>query len=443
MVDDADTQASIARSGPDGGTGGGNGVGGANGSGRATDSPWWRVGFPIAMVLLVLAIPTLVWVGSQVLLDSDDGRVLSAITDPDAPGWEAVVDPTPVHALAAADADGELDHVVLQFRTGATNGGVVVVPADTVFTTKAYGDIALSRIFDDGGGAEGEGAEAIRGAVQSIVGIGIDDMQLVTYDQWGSLVAPIAPFTINNPDDVTGTDAQGQPVSFPKGSIEVDADEVWPYLHAQNPEEDAINRAIRIEAFWRGWLGAVNAAGDTPESVPGEIDSGLGSFVRSLALGATQVVTLPVAPTIGPAGEAWFAPQENEVQALIASLDPFPAGPLGERLRLRVLDGTGELDHGLAAAKTLGANGGQIDKVGNALDFDRATTELVFYDPALRPQVQALRDALGVGELVQSEELNVNEDVTVLLGQDYLALVGSSASSSTAAGITSTESTDG
>ena len=74
------------------------------------------------------------------------------------------------------------------------------------------------------------------------------------------------------------------------------------------------------------------------------------------------------------------------------------------------------------ASKALAAAGGQIDKVGNALEYNHATTQFVFYDPALRPQVQALRDAIGVGELVQSDELNVPEDVTVVLGQDYAAI---------------------
>jgi hypothetical protein len=84
-----------------------------------------------------------------------------------------------------------------------------------------------------------------------------------------------------------------------------------------------------------------------------------------------------------------------------------------------VLDGTGSLDHGLGAAVVLAANGAQIDKVGNAPEFGRGTTQFIYYDEAVRSRVERMRDALGVGELVKSDELNVAVDVIVVLGEDY------------------------
>lgn len=421
---------------------------GTDGSGDGPVGPgprsgnWWRIGFPVAMIALVVAIPVLLYAGSSVVLNSNEGTVIRAVSDPAAPGWEAVVDPTPTRTLAIADGNGELDHVVLQMLTGDASGGVVIVPAETVFESGTYGAIPLDRLYANGGGADG-GAEAIRGALESIIGIGINEIQVIEPGEWAPLVDPVAPLTVNSPDAVAGTDPEGDPVSFPKGSLAIDADQVWPYMSTSNSGENQVNRLVRVESFWSGWLAGVAATGDAPSSVPGEVNSGLGFFVRSLAKGRVDVSTLPVSALTGPEGQHWFKAQPADVDALIAKLVPFPSGPLGERLRLRVLDGTGQLNHGLEAAVLLAANGGQIDKVGNAIQFGVPVTQFVYYDEARKSGVQNLRDALGVGELVRSEEINVAADATVVLGDDYLQVVGSSDEGTVTSSMVSTESSAG
>jgi hypothetical protein len=82
------------------------------------------------------------------------------------------------------------------------------------------------------------------------------------------------------------------------------------------------------------------------------------------------------------------------------------------------LDGTGSLDHGMAAAVLFASIGGQIDKVGNAPEFGVETTQFVYFDDAALTRVQRMRDALGVGEIVKSDELNSAVDIVVVLGAD-------------------------
>ena len=124
------------------------------------------------------------------------------------------------------------------------------------------------------------------------------------------------------------------------------------------------------------------------------------------------------------------APVQDDVQALVAQLIPFPVSPIpGARLRVRILDGTGTLSHGVNAAPLLVKGGGQIDAVGNAMRFDYATTQLVYHDDEQRAAVEKLRAALGVGELVKTERGNDNADVTVILGKDFAASPAASKSS--------------
>ena len=105
----------------------------------------------------------------------------------------------------------------------------------------------------------------------------------------------------------------------------------------------------------------------------------------------------------------------------MARLIPFPIGaPPGSRIRIELLDGTGELDHGVVAAPVLVQANGQIDLVGNAAGFGQPTTKLEYRDEARRAEVDRLREALGVGEVVATNDPGGTADVTITLGQDYV-----------------------
>jgi hypothetical protein len=375
---------------------------------------WWRVGFPAALVLLVVAIPTLVWVGSRVVLGSSDGKLVRAITDPSAPGWEATVDPTPVMALAVVNEQGQLDSVVVMSLAADGGGSVVVLPSSTVMGVPNVGSVPLSIAYATGG------VDVLREGLQGILGIGLSDIDVVEPKEWADLVAPAGTLQVVNPDPVQATTSAGQEVSFPQGSIDLPANQVWSYVSARNPGEGDLNRLVRVEAFWRAWTAKVGASMDQPGIVPGEIDSGLGKFVRGLSSGAFDASSLPVGEqSLGEGQEPVYQPQQPGVRDLIARIVPFPAGPEGTRAHMTVLDGTGSLNHGLSAAALFAANGGQIDKVGNAPEFGVATTQFVYYDDAVLSRVQRMRDALGVGEIVKSDELNSAVDVVVVLGEDY------------------------
>ena len=157
--------------------------------------------------------------------------------------------------------------------------------------------------------------------------------------------------------------------------------------------------------------------------MPGETESGLGRFVRALGAGPLDATSLPLQPIPLEQGqEPVYEPQIAAVDELVARIAPFPAGPEGARAHMAVLDGTGSLDHGMAAAVLFASIGGQIDKVGNAPEFGVETTQFVYFDDAALTRVQRIRDTLGVGEVVKSDELNSAVDIVVVLGADALAV---------------------
>lgn len=378
-------------------------------------SRWWRLGYPMALVVLVIAIPILVFVGLRVILDSNDGQLVSRVTDPTAPGYEALVKVTPTQVVVGVDDTGSLNSITLLALTSEGAGGVMTVPVATQIPFDT-GPLSLGYIHDN------IGMDAFREQLGNLLDVSVADLQTMTSADWASYVAPVAPLAIDSPDPVV--DARGA-VIFPKGSIELTADQVSTYLSGRGVRESDLNRMVRIQAFWRAWVEAVGTAG--PSAMPVPTDVGLGRFLVTLATDDVRYETLPVrAAGQSATGVELFSIDGAAVPGAIAGIVPFPEGPLGVRPRLRVLDGTGQLDNGVQAAISLAAAGGQIDVVGNARSFDTPTTQIVYYDEAMENAARSMRDALGVGEVVQSDQTNSATDLTVVLGDDYLAVVGSS-----------------
>lgn len=381
---------------------------------RPPRSVWWKVGYPLVFGLFVVAIPVLVWVGLRVILDSNDGQLVRRVDDPTAPGYEAVVEKTPTNLVVSLDAAGKLDSLTILALTSNGVGGVMTVPATTLVPS-AFGPFSLSLLYQAGG------IDAVRENLGSLLDISFTDAQTVASTDWAGMVGPAAPITVDSPDPVA--DAKGA-VLFRKGTIDLTADQVWPYLSGRGAKESDLNRMVRIQAFWEGWLAKVGSVG--VGAIPIPTDVGMGKYLAALSADKVQYETLPVsvgAPTA--AGVEQFEINADAAPAAVAAIVPFPDGAPGERPTLRVLDATGQLDNGVSAAIVLAAAGAQVDVVGNARSFGAATTEFVYYDPAKEADARRMRDALGVGDVVKSDQTNSATDITVVLGDDYLALVGS------------------
>lgn len=376
---------------------------------------WWRWGFAATLVLALVAVPVLVWVGTRVVLGSTDGRIIETVTDPSAPGWQAAVEPTPVQGVALVDPQGGLDSVALLVATTPERATVIEVPGGVLVDQPGQGQVPLSTVYAT------QLPETFRGAVEQVVGTGVPAIDVVSAAQWADLVAPVGSLQIDNPDTVTGGGAVG--ARYARGPVTVPAAQVWDYLSATGVNENPLNRLLRQEAFWQAWLGAVGRDPAAPGIVPGEVDVGLGRAVRALAGHPLDVEVLPVQAVPGGGSAATYAPVPADVAALVARTVPWPAGPEGTRVHLTVLDGTGHLDHGVAAARALAAAGAQIDKVGNAAELGQPTTQLIFSEEVLRPEVDRLREVLGVGEVIQTAS-GGGPGVTVVLGEDYRRAVG-------------------
>lgn len=387
--------------------------------GRQPESPSTARRLGVGTVLSVLVLlglfatgAGLVYAGTRIIRSSTEGEVLAEETDPAAPGYEALVSPTPT-LLVVHDVEGSVAALTVLTlpNPAAGGGGVVLVPIRTISDMPIFGDAPIEAAYEFGT------AEVQAEVVGDVLTTGIGEVAVVDADRWAGLVAPVAPLTIENPDDL---EIEGD-LRFPAGPLELEPEDVGPYLAARHDGESDLARLFRHGLFWEAWLEAVAAAGD-PSAVPGELEVGIGRFVRALAEGSTIVETLPVEPTTveGFDDEPTFRPDPVEVAALVADLVPLPRSPRpGVRPRVRVLNGTDDLDEARRVALELPPVGVEVVVVGNARDLDQPETTIAYVNPSHEEAAETVRDLLGVGDVVVDPRPSDVVDITVTLGADH------------------------
>jgi hypothetical protein len=400
---------------------------------------WTFIG---AMAVLVLAIPVLTYVGIQAVGESNAGEEIGVETDSTKPGYEASVDPTPTMMVTQTDGAGTVTGVtVLSLNTNG-GGNLTFFPAGTELELPftETGRATLTEIYTGTEVLTGAGQSGLEQRVETLLVAAMsENVEILSDEQWATLLAPIGPLTIDNPVALNTTDAFGGPVAFAQGPIQVPPEQIGLYVNVRGVEENDLNRLERQQAFWTAWLAAVKGSTD-PNAVPGETDKGLGRFVRDLAKGEPSYNTLPVTPVpipgVGATDSNLYLPDQAAVDELVAATIPFPVG-VG-RLRARVLDGTGTEGTAAAAAQVIVPAGAEIAIVGNAESLDHETTVLRYYDPAERDQAQRLLDALGGGRLELRETVTDNVDVTVIVGRDFDAATAPGASATTTTAVPAT-----
>jgi LytR cell envelope-related transcriptional attenuator len=361
-----------------------------------------------AIALLVMAGAGLVAVGLAQVRGSTAGQYIDPTLQPDDPGYAAFVTPTPTMLVLLRGSDGDLTGAaLLALQAGDDGGAVIVMPAATQVP---YGEVpfTLARAYADGD------AVGVTGLVEGALEVAVHDTIEVDDQRWATLVEPVGSVSLRLDSPVGEWSA---------GTVSLEPDEVGRFLSVREPEESGLSRAGRQEIFWRAWLEEVARGGD--EAIAGELDSGLGRFVRGLSRGA-DVDSLAVTVTLGQSGEE-FAIDTGLAGEQIARSVPYPQSPApGVRPRVRLLNGTSDRDLTATVAELLVAEGAEITISGNASSFDEPTTRISYADSTLRATATGYRELLGTGVVEQEssgqDAAAVDEaeriDVTVILGAD-------------------------
>ena len=359
----------------------------------------WMTVFLALLAVAIVAAAALTYVGVKTVRSSRAGHVVSTVTDPEAPGFEAFLEPSPTLAVFHRE-DGKLRSIaVLALNSGDVGGSVLLLSPLT------YASVDDQLTFNATMVLTGK-SDGVLAGLQRALDFGITETVFIDDARLAEVVAPVAPLQVDNPTAVG---------PFPEGRITLAAADVGAYLAASNPGERPLLAVGRQRAFYRAWLDAIAASSDP---VPGEVGSGISRFVRGVAGGPHRIEIVPVTET-SVDGVTRTDIDRDAMAAIVPSIVPFPiAGAPGGRVRVRLLDGTGDPKHVQRAAPLVIPADAEIVLVGNADAFDYQETEIRFHHPGAEARAEAIQDALGTGRVVDDPRQTDAFDVTIVLGPD-------------------------
>jgi hypothetical protein len=345
----------------------------------------------VGVVAVLAALGGIGWVVVAALVggDGDDATSSSATSavasDSIAPGL-----------LVVTDGAGAVVGVTI-FQP--TTSSIVHVPPGTLVEVASVGLVSLREAATAGG------TELLRHSLENLLGVRFGEAVSMTASELGA-IAPGLVVTV--PEAVAERDASGRVVEVvPAGALTVDETTIEPLLAAVG-SGSALDRIVRHQAFWTALLAA------PPPDAPLDAIAELGP--------TTQQRVLPVEAVAGlDADDELYRVVDDDLVAMVGRL--FPDAPRAgqARIRVRILNGVGAPGVAQAVQPLLVDAGGQMTLSGNANHFEYETTRVVYYDDEHRADAEAIRDAIGVGELVKSlTELDV-VDVTVVIGADFLS----------------------
>jgi len=378
--------------------------------------------YSFATLVFVAGLVALAWQGYRTTLDIKGGTSLDAETNPSKPGYEAQVKPIPTHLLVNVDAAGALTEVQLLVPSATAAGGGVVlfIPGVTLVETPEGNSELVTY-------AAANGIDATVSRIEELLGFGLTDAVTLNPDQAAAMFEPLGSFTIDNPDALVSTGVDGnKQIEFGAGSQMLAPTDVARYLAFVSDGDTGINRSARNQIVWKQWMAALAANPAAVPTVPplepavGDNPVDLAAIVSGLSSGQVVYRDLPTTAISLPGAEGAkvYRVDAAAMAALVPEIVPYPTSATpGQRVRVRVLNGTSDLGAATRAASTVVGAGGEIIVVGNAKPMDATVTTVEFHSEAMAERAAPIAAAFGVTATASSLQTDAI-DVTVTLGPD-------------------------
>jgi hypothetical protein len=258
------------------------------------------------------------------------------------------------------------------------------------------------------------GPERLLTATENLLGASLGTVDVLDADGLAQLLAATGPLVVNVPERVEDVFPSGRvAVLYEAGRNRVEPAEVSRLLSATG-RSSALARLARHQAFWEAWLTQIKA---TPDLAP---DGALGKALRAIASDKWSIRVVPVkaAGTLAN-GQQIYQLDKAALPAVLRTVFPGAARAAAARPRVRVLNGTGELELAQRVSEKLVPAGIEVTLTGNANPLGQRQTQVIYYDANKRAMAEKVRAALGVGILVRNRNETDVVDVTVIVGKDF------------------------
>ena len=314
--------------------------------------------------------------------------------------------------LLALDEEGRIGAAALVASVDEAPSTVTLIPTTLIDLLPGYGDFALAdaTIF--------EGPELARVAVANALGARVDR------------IASLSPGVIAGLDADDITLRLSAPVIDDSGSTKVQVGEPGAALYQAAVVEQLLLRQFdssavewldRQAAIW-SWI--VSEVADSP-TLPAQL-LGEGPAAASLGRAAAnnpEISVIPAMPIAVAGDDDGFQLVQAEVAAFVADRLPHLALAAGERPRLEVLNGNGEILATRSVVDALVARGFHVVKTDNAENFEFEETIVISQGRDNRDAAARAAAELGVAT-VQLELVAPSGvvDVSIIVGQDIASL---------------------
>ena len=368
----------------------------------------WRWIFPLFLVVAVTWSAVLIFESGDQLLDSQSGETLDAVTDPTAPGFEAFVEQTWSMAVATEDNEGNLVNLIIGTVADRELGGgsvLIVPPALNLETDCQQLPCDLRSVYKEGG------LNALTLVLIDLFGVSFSEEVLLTSSRWAGLISPVTGVEVDLEEALIEVTTEGTEIThFPEGQISIAGDEVIEFFSFSGDG----NQVDRGKSFWNSWLQELGEAENPLEKLP-DLGLNIVDFLAIVTSGEIGLVTFPIADS-----ESSFFPDEERLQTLVVDLFPFPIAAVpGERLTVRLINGTGDFTLDSIARKQIVSAGAEIIVVGNSESFDVQESKVVYRDPMVAEEAEVLGAQLGF-PVEFNELISPVTEVTVVIGADFV-----------------------
>ncbi|MBP9065308.1 MAG: LytR C-terminal domain-containing protein [Candidatus Microthrix sp.] len=340
---------------------------------------------------------------------------------PSEPGYEAAVKPTPVTFLAVVNDGGDLRALSFVTQGSGEAGGTIITVPLSLLLANDDGAMRIPNYIE----AE-DGMDELQTELEKALGFGMTKQLIVTQSEIEDLLGG-EPLKVRNPEQLL-IDFQGTLVpQFESGDLALDPDGLMSYVNYLGPEESEYNRLNRQQLVFEQLL-ALSEQGFEPSSNDENVTA-LAELLTAVGAGESSVTQLPVTEgRIGGRedggegqGASFTAPDTEAIDATLGDIIPFPvSGFPGQRLGVKLLNGTTEPQLELRLAGQVVGAGGEVRVVGNAKKLDQARTTVAVSRDATedeRAQAQRVAEALNA-ELTETDNLGEEVRAVVVVGQD-------------------------
>ncbi len=369
----------------------------------------WRWVFPLFLVAAVTWSAILIFESGDQLLDSRSGETLDAVTDPTAPGFEAFVEQTWSMAVATEDFEGNLVNLIVGAVADREEGGgsVLVVPPSLNSDPNCQEPPCdLKSAYKDGG------LNTLTSALVDLFGVSFSEEVLLTSSRWDGLISPVTTVDVNLEEDLIEVTDEGlEVIHFTEGETGISGDEVVKFFSLSGDG----NQVDNGKSFWDSWLQELGEDGEPLNKLP---DLGLSvvDFLAAVASGDMGIVAFPLDDS-----HSLLVPDFEKFEALVVDLFPFPIAAVpGERITVRLINGTGDFSLDSIARKQVVSAGAEIVVVGNHESFDIQESRVIYRDPVVMEEAETLGSQLGL-PVEFDEFISPVAEVTIMIGADFIA----------------------